>query len=101
MNSNKGNRAKTIRLAHRVGIWEGVSYLFLLFVAMPLKYGMGYQEAVRWTGSVHGFLFVGFMSVLLYAVVTKAIPIRKAIWAFVLSLIPFGTFYLSFNKSVD
>jgi uncharacterized membrane protein len=32
---------------------------------------------------------------------TKAITFRKAVWAFVLSLIPFGTFYLSFDKPVD
>ena len=93
--------AKTRQLAHRIGVWEGISYLVLLFVAMPLKYGMGYQEAVRLTGSAHGFLFVGFMGVLFYAILTKAITFRKAVWAFVLSLIPFGTFYLSFDKPVD
>jgi integral membrane protein len=101
MSNQPDNHAKTRKLAHRVGVWEGVSYLVLLFVAMPLKYGMGYQEAVRLTGSAHGFLFVGFMAVLFYAILTKAITFRKAVWAFVLSLIPFGTFYLSFDKPVD
>jgi integral membrane protein len=101
MSNQLDKHAKTRKLAHRVGVWEGVSYLVLLFVAMPLKYGMGYQEAVRLTGSAHGFLFVGFMAVLFYAFLTKAITFRKAVWAFVLSLIPFGTFYLSFDKPVD
>jgi len=101
MSNQPDNHAKTRKIAHRVGVWEGVSYLVLLFVAMPLKYGMGYQEAVRLTGSAHGFLFVGFMAVLFYAILTKAITFRKAVWAFVLSLIPFGTFYLSFDKPVD
>ena len=101
MSNQPDKHAKTRKFAHRVGVWEGISYLVLLFVAMPLKYGMGYQEAVRLTGSAHGFLFVGFMAVLFYAILTKAITFRKAVWAFVLSLIPFGTFYLSFDKPVD
>jgi len=101
MSNQPDKHAKTRKLAHLVGVWEGVSYLVLLFVAMPLKYGMGYQEAVRLTGTAHGFLFVGFMAVLFYAIMTKAITFRKAVWAFVLSLIPFGTFYLSFDKPVD
>ena len=30
-----------------VAFWEGISYLLLLFVAMPLKYGFGIDVAVR------------------------------------------------------
>ena len=37
---------------------EGWSYLVLLFVAMPLKYGADMPLAVRIVGSLHGFLFV-------------------------------------------
>jgi integral membrane protein len=87
--------------AHRIGIWEGFSYLILLFIAMPLKYKLDKPEAVRWMGSAHGFLFVLFAVVLLYAWNEKALSLRTILKAFILSLIPFGTFFLAFDKSVD
>ncbi|HUP40604.1 MAG TPA: DUF3817 domain-containing protein [Vicinamibacterales bacterium] len=38
-------------------LFEGWSYLVLLFIAMPLKYAAGMPLAVRIVGSVHGFLY--------------------------------------------
>ena len=81
MSNQPDNHAKTRKLAHRVGVWEGVSYLVLLFVAMPLKYGMGYQEAVRLTGSAHGFLFVGFMAVLFYRNLCNLLFVRFLVFS--------------------
>ena len=101
MNTSHSGHARTLRLTHRIGIWEGISYLLLLLVAMPLKYVMGFPEAVRWIGSLHGFLFVAFMIMLFYSLMTKALTLKAVVRAFLLSLIPFGTFYLSFDKSVN
>jgi integral membrane protein len=89
------------RWTHRIGFWEGISYLVLLGAAMPLKYIWGKSEYVRMVGSAHGFLFVLFMVVLTYALINRAISIKQAAFAFLLSLVPFGTFFLSFDKSVD
>ena len=44
-----------LRLA---GITEGISFLVLLFIAMPLKYWAGMPLAVKYTGWAHGVLFV-------------------------------------------
>lgn len=44
-----------------VGILEGVSYLLLLGVAMPLKYFMGEPLAVRVVGMAHGVLFMLYL----------------------------------------
>jgi integral membrane protein len=101
MNMSHSGHARTLRLTHRIGFWEGISYLLLLLVAMPLKYVMGFPEAVRWIGSLHGFLFVAFMIMLFYSLMTKALTLKAVVRAFLLSLIPFGTFYLSFDKSVN
>jgi integral membrane protein len=101
MNMSHNGHARTLRLTHRIGFWEGISYLLLLFVAMPLKYVMDFPEAVRWIGSLHGFLFVAFMVMLYFSLMTKVLTLKAVIRAFLLSLIPFGTFYLSFDKSVD
>ncbi len=101
MNQEIKTHTNLLKWTHRVGVWEGISYLILLFIAMPLKYGMGYKEAVRLTGSAHGFLFVGFMIALYYALLVGAITRKKFARAILLSFIPFGTFYLSFDKPVN
>ena len=93
--------ANPLKWTHRIGVLEGISYLILLFIAMPLKYGMGYKEAVRLTGSAHGFLFVGFIIALYYALLVGALTRKQFFRAILLSFIPFGTFYLSFDKSVN
>jgi len=101
MRKSLHEQTRTIQLTHRIGFWEGISYLLLLFVAMPLKYAFGFPLAVKWMGSLHGFLFVAFMVMLYYGFMTKSITLKAAVRAFMLSLIPFGTFYLSFDKSVN
>ena len=35
---------------------EGASYILLVFIAMPLKYGIGWDLAVRYLGMAHGVL---------------------------------------------
>jgi integral membrane protein len=90
-----------LTLTHRVGVLEGVSYLILLGVAMPLKYIMDIPDAVRWTGQIHGILFVTFMAMLMYALQVKVLSGKNVAKAIVLSFIPFGTFFLPFDKSVD
>ena len=39
---------------------EGLSYLILLLVAMPLKYFYGMPLAVRIVGATHGGLFIAY-----------------------------------------
>ena len=46
-------RIPIVRLLRTVGILEGPSFLVLLFIAMPLKYGWGYASAVR-VPNLHG-----------------------------------------------
>lgn len=81
-----------IRFLARVGYVEGLSFLLLLGVAMPLKYQWGIDQAVSIVGMAHGALFLGY--VLLLAVVTLAT--RLPIWALpagiVAAVLPFGPF---------
>ena len=44
-----------------VALAEGVSFLLLLFIGMPIKYFLGYPEAVYYLGLIHGFLFILFL----------------------------------------
>jgi integral membrane protein len=75
-----------------VAFWEGISYLLLLFVAMPLKYGLGIDIAVRVVGTAHGFLFLVYVVAL--GLAAPHLGVGRAILALVLSLIPCGTFWL-------
>lgn len=73
---------------------EGVSFLFLLGVAMPLKYVAHRPEFVKYAGWVHGLLFILFLMAIFQAWAEKAIPFRHAVMAFVASLLPFGPFVI-------
>ncbi|MBN8703759.1 MAG: DUF3817 domain-containing protein [Bacteroidetes bacterium] len=73
---------------------EGISYLILLFIAMPLKYIFAMPGLVKIVGMIHGILFVAFVVTLIDVTMQNKWKANKAIFAFILSLIPFGTFYL-------
>lgn len=73
---------------------EGISYLLLLFVAMPLKYVADKPMAVKIAGSIHGFLFVWFMYTIFIALTNKKINFKQSVIVFLASLIPFATFFL-------
>ena len=75
-----------------VAFWEGISFLLLLFVAMPLKYGFGVDLAVRVVGMAHGLLFIAYVVTLGQA--WSRLGTRLGCIAFVASFIPAGTFWL-------
>ncbi|MBM3441706.1 MAG: DUF3817 domain-containing protein [Bacteroidetes bacterium] len=79
----------------KIGDVEGVTYLLLLGLAMPLKYLAGMPMAVTLVGSLHGGLFTAFMLALLQVHITRRWSWRKTCLAFLSSLVPFGTFALS------
>lgn len=76
-----------------VAFLEGVSYLVLLGIAMPLKYLAGLPHAVRIVGMAHGVLFVLFVILLIQVATEKSWSFKKSALSFVSSLVPFGTFY--------
>lgn len=85
---------KTLTLFLKIGFAEGVSFLVLLFIAMPLKYFMGLPLPVRVMGMIHGVLFIWYVIALLKATLEYQWSFKKAAIAFLLSFLPFGTFYL-------
>lgn len=77
------------RLAHI----EGWSYLILLFVAMPLKYLAGLTMAVRIVGSVHGFLFILLLIIVVNSYLLKKLNFLCSALIMIASLLPFATFF--------
>ena len=78
----------------KIGFAEGLSFLALLFIAMPLKYMADMPTPVRIVGMLHGVLFVMYAFALLHATITYQWKMKKALIAFLLSFLPFGTFFL-------
>lgn len=86
-------KTKTISLLRKTGIAEGVSFLFLLLIAMPMKYFYGMPIAVKITGSIHGFLFVAYVALAYYAKEVYNWPLKRFLVAFVSAWLPMGTFF--------
>ena len=82
---------KKFHLFRMSAIAEGISFLILLGIAMPLKYLAELPLAVTIAGGIHGLLFIIFM-VLAWEVKNKYN--KSAGWmgkAFLASILPFGT----------
>lgn len=82
----------SIRHVRLVGIVEGISYLLLLGIAMPMKYLFGYPLAVRIVGSLHGILFLWFLVALYRAHRECRWSLVASAQLFIASLVPFGFF---------
>jgi integral membrane protein len=88
-----------VRLA---GMIEAMSFLILLFVAMPLKYAAGKPEAVLYVGWVHGVLFIAYATVTFIAWGGGHLTSRLVGFAAIASLLPFGPFVIDKRlKSVE
>ena len=83
-----------VRALRQLALVEGVSTLLLFFVAMPLKYFAGMPRAVTIVGSIHGFLFVALVLMLLVAIVRVPITFRLAAAGVIAAVVPGGPFLL-------
>ena len=76
-----------------VAFLEGVSFLLLLGIAMPLKYVWGMPEWVRAVGMAHGMLFLLFLMMVAVAGSEHDWSPKKYVLALAASITPFGTFW--------
>ena len=74
------------------GIIEGLSFILLMFIAMPLKYIWGDPSLVTHVGRIHGLLWVIFCFSLIDAKSAKGWTIKQAMVPFIASMLPFGPF---------
>lgn len=75
-----------------IGFWEGVSFLVLLGIAMPLKYFAGWPLAVRVVGMAHGVLFLLYLWAAIQAALEHDWRWRRTALVLVASLLPAGPF---------
>ncbi|MEA2626680.1 MAG: hypothetical protein QOD06_2725 [Candidatus Binatota bacterium] len=92
--SHTADSAYLVRRFRWVALLEGISFLALLGIAMPLKYAWGMPLAVRYVGLAHGLLFILYVLCVAALVLHRGWSYPRAAWALVLSVVPFGTFFL-------
>jgi len=88
----------TIGRLRLLALFEGISLLVLLFIAVPLKYFYNNPSFVKSIGPVHGALFVLFVLNALSAGVEQKWKFRDTTWKVLAAcIIPFGTFYIDYK----
>lgn len=76
-----------------LGYLEGISFLLLVCIAMPLKYFFHQPMAVKVVGSLHGLLFVAYCLLAMVVFYKEKWPVHQLILCWVLSCLPLGTFW--------
>lgn len=83
-----------IKLFRATAILEGISYLALFGITMPLKYWADIPGPNKIVGYVHGVLFIVFIALAVVVCYIKKWGFKGMLIFFIASLLPFATFYV-------
>ena len=75
-----------------VGFLEGMSFIILMGIGMPLKYYFANPVPNRIIGMAHGLLFVLYVLMVFIVKLELKWSIGKMLLAWIASIVPFGTF---------
>lgn len=75
-----------------LGVLEGLSFLLLLGIAMPLKYVWGDPGMVRSVGMAHGILFILYVGAAVHAHFEYDWRVKRTALVVLSSILPFGPF---------
>ena len=85
------------RIFRIVAFLEGVSYILLLFLAVPIKYWGGDEQWVKLLGMPHGILFFGYVVIAILLKSSEEWNFRELLIILTCSILPFGTFYVDWK----
>lgn len=83
------NNLKILRI---LAVLEGISYLMLFGITMPLKYIAENPTPNKIVGMIHGLLFIAYCIWVVLVAREQKWEFSKSLWALVASILPFGTF---------
>jgi len=85
---------RQLKLLRVIALLEGLSYILLLFIAVPVKYVLEDPQFVKFLGKPHGLLFIAY--VIIAIMISSDLKWSKNVLFVVLiaSIIPFGAFYI-------
>ena len=88
------SNARHVSFLRKSGIAEGISFLLLVGIAMPLKHIADKPMAVSIVGWIHGVLFVIFCIALVKTYAYAKWPAVRCMLVFIAALLPFGPFVI-------
>ena len=80
-----------------VALLEGVSYILLIFIAVPVKYWGGSEQWVKILGMPHGILFVSYVIFAFLIKKNENWGMKNLGIVLLASILPFGTFYVDWK----
>ncbi len=83
-----------LTLFRTTAILEGISYLTLFAVTMPLKYLADIPMPNKYVGYAHGVLFIAYLILALVFWRKKKWGFKRGFVLLLASLLPFATFYI-------
>ncbi len=83
-----------LKIFSLTAILEGISYLLLFGVGMPLKYLAGIPEPNIYIGYAHGFLFIAYCVLAVLFCYERKWGLKRFLIIFIAALLPFATFYI-------
>ena len=86
-----------IKVLRVISYLEGISYILLLFIAVPIKYYANDPSLVKLLGMPHGLLFVAYVILSLVSSKEYRWNSKKTLVVLISSVIPFGTFYVDYK----
>ena len=85
---------KTLTIFRIIAFLEGLSYILLLFVGVPLKYIGNDVSVVKMLGMPHGILFVAYVALAILFKKEFSWTNNQFLIVLLAAIIPFGTFYI-------
>ncbi|MFL2643025.1 MAG: DUF3817 domain-containing protein [Flavobacteriales bacterium] len=83
-----------LKLFRVIAFFEGVSYILLLFIAVPIKYIFHDPTYVKLLGMPHGILFMIYIIFSFIVNIKLKWNIKELFIILIASLVPLGTFYV-------
>ena len=92
-----------LKIFRIIALLEGLSYVLLLFIAVPLKYLNNDPSYVKMLGMPHGLLFMGYIALAIVLRTENQWIKNNFFMVLMASVIPFGTFVVEkkLNKTIQ
>ena len=92
-----------LKIFRIIAFLEGLSYVLLLFIAVPIKYLNSDPSYVKMLGMPHGLLFMGYIALAIVLRTDNQWIKNNFFMVLIASVIPFGTFVVEkkLNKTIQ
>ena len=92
-----------LKIFRIIAFLEGLSYVLLLFIAVPIKYLKNDPSYVKMLGMPHGLLFMGYIALAIVLRTDNQWIKNNFFMVLMASVIPFGTFVVEkkLNKTIQ